>query len=102
MKFITFAVFDAAKAPEVAQAADKVAKTPGRKVLAQYTCLGLAFPGVLPPGTMVAITIVEVESNEAIAAAQYPLALAGATVWSVPVLEMPVAGAAAEEKKYRK
>jgi hypothetical protein len=102
MKFISFVMFDAAKAPEVAQAADKAAKTPGRKVLAQYMCLGLAFPGVLPQGALLAISIVEAESNEAIAAAQYPLALAGATVWSVPVLEMPVAGAATEEKKYRK
>ena len=101
MKFIGFAMFDAAKAAEVAQAGDKVAKTPGRKVLAQYACQGIPFPGV-PPNTMVVISVEEAESNEAIGASQYPLALAGATVWSVPVLEMPVAGAAAEEKKYRK
>ena len=101
MKFITFNMFDVAKAVEIAQAADKVVKTPGQKTLAQYVCLGLAFPGV-PPNTMVTITIGEVESNEAMGAVHYPLELAGATVWSVPVLEMPVAGAAAEEKKYRK
>ena len=100
MKFITFSMFDVAKAAEVAQAADKVAKTPGQKLLAQYACQGLAFPGV-PPNTMVVITIGEVESNEAMSAVHYPLELAGATVWSVPVMEMPVAGAAAEEKKYR-
>jgi len=94
-------MFDVAKAAEVAQAADKVAKMPGRKLLAQYACLGLAFPGV-PPNTMVTIGISEVESNEAMAATLYPLELAGATTWAVPVLEMPVAGAAAEEKKYRK
>ena len=101
MKFITFNMFDVAKATEVAQAGDKVAKTPGQKILAQYVCEGLAFPGE-PPNTLVSISIAEVESNEALAAVQYPVALAGATVWSVPVLEMPVAGAAAEEKKYRK
>jgi hypothetical protein len=102
MKFINFSICDVAKAAEVAQAADKVAKTPGRKVLTQYMCLGIPFPGVLPPGTGVVMTITEAESSEAIAAAQYPLALAGATVWAVPVLEMPVGGVAVEEKKYRK
>ncbi len=101
MKFLTFSMFDASKAAEVAQAADKVAKTPGQKMLAQYVCQGIPFAGV-PPSTMVAISVGEAESNEAIAAVHYPLALAGATIWSVPVLEMPVAGAAAEEKKYRK
>ena len=94
-------MFDVAKAADVAQAADKVAKTPGQKILAQYVCEGLAFSGQ-PPNTIVSIEIGEVESNEALAAAQYPVALAGATVWAVPVLEMPVAGTAAEEKKYRK
>ena len=101
MKFITFNMFDVAKGAEVAQASDKVAKTPGQKILAQYMCEGLAFPGQ-PPNTLVGIEIGEVESNEALAAAQYPVALAGATVWSVPVLEMPVGGGAAEEKQYRK
>ena len=101
MKFITFDMFDVAKAPEIAQASDKVAKTPGHKILAQYVCEGLAFPGE-PPNTLVSISIAEVESNEALAAVQYPVALAGATVWSVPVLEMSVGGGAAEEKKYRK
>lgn len=101
MKFITFGMFDVAKAVEVAQAADKVAKLPGQKILAQYVCLGLAFPGH-PPNTMVTISIGDIESNEAMAATQYPLELAGETIWSVPVMELPVAGAAAEEKKYRK
>ena len=101
MKFITFSMFDVAKAVEIAQAADKVVKTPGQKTLGQYVCLGIPFPGV-PPNTMVVITIGEIESNEAMGTVHYPLELAGATVWSVPVLEMPVAGAAAEEKKYRK
>jgi hypothetical protein len=101
MKFITFNMFDAAKGAEIAQASDKVAETPGQKLLAQYVCEGLAFPGQLP-NTLVAISIAEVESNEAMAATQYPLSLAGGTIWSVPVLEMPVGGGAAEEKKYRK
>ena len=101
MKFLMFAMFDVAKAAEVAQVADKVAKTPGQKTIAQYVSQGIAFAGV-PPNKMLTIVVAEAESNEAIAASQYPLALAGATVWSVPVLEMSVAGAAVEEKKYRK
>lgn len=101
MKFITFAMYDVAKAAEVAQVADKVAKTPGHKTLAPYVCQGKPFDGV-PPNTLVVIAITEAESNQAIAAVTYPLLLAGATLWSVPVLEMPVASAATEERKYRK
>jgi hypothetical protein len=101
MKFISFGIYDVAKTAEVAQAADKVAKTPGRKSLASYTCMGLAFPGV-PPNTLVTIEVVEYESNEAMAAVQYPVALAGATVWAVPVLEWTAGRGAATEKKYRK
>jgi hypothetical protein len=101
MKFLGFTVYDVAKSTEVAQAADKVAKTPGRKVLAVYTCEGLVFPGQ-PPNTLVTISVAEYESNEAMAAAMYPVALAGATVWAVPVLEWTAGRGAATEKKYRK
>lgn len=101
MKFLGFAMYDVAKTVEVAQASDKVAKTPGRKVLADYVCEGIAFPGQ-PPNTLVSITVAEYESNEAVAAALYPMAIAGATVWAVPVLEMQVGRGAATEKKYRK
>jgi hypothetical protein len=101
MKFLVFAMFDVAKAAEMAQVNDKLGETPGRKVLAGYNCLGLAFPGV-PPNTIVSISVVEYESAEAMAAVLYPLELAGATVWAVPVLEMPVGGHAATEKELRK
>lgn len=102
MKFITFATFDVAKGAEMALVSDKVAKTPGQKILGQYVCQGgKPFDGV-PPNTFVVISIAEYENNEALSVVQYPLALAGATVWAVPVLEMPVAGAAVEEKKFRK
>ncbi|MGA8848933.1 MAG: hypothetical protein WB564_05945, partial [Dehalococcoidia bacterium] len=79
MKFLVFSMYDVAKAAEVAQASDKVAKTPGAKVLAMYTCMGMAFPGV-PPNMMVGISVNEYESNEAMAARMYPLGLAGASV----------------------
>ena len=103
MKFLRFAIIDANKAADIAQASDKVWANPpaGTKILASYVCQGIAFAGV-PPQSLVAIQVIEADSNEAIAATQYPLALAGAATWDVPVLEMPVKGAAQTEKKYRR
>ena len=102
MKFLILTMMDVAKAAEVAQANDKVWANPplGIGVLGMYVCQGIAFPGE-PPNTLVSFALAEAESNEALAAANYPLSLAGATVWTVPVLEMPTAGTAAVEKKYR-
>jgi hypothetical protein len=100
MKFLIFSVFSQDKAAEIAQASDKVANTPGAKTSAMYVCQGIAFAGV-PPNTLVTIAVVEAESNDAISARIYPLSLAGATVWAVPVQEMPVAGAVKTEKKFR-
>jgi hypothetical protein len=101
MKFLVFSMYDTAKMAEVAQAADKVATTPGAKGLAQYVCMGMPFPGH-PPNAGLTIGVVDFESSEAMAARLYPLELAGASVWAVPVLEIPVGGGAATEKKYRK
>lgn len=102
MKFLIFAMYDAAKTTEVAAASDKAwsSPPPGIKKLAFYTCLGMPFFG-LPPNTLVAISVNEVESAEALAMVTYPLALAGATVHSVPVLDIPVGGSAGVEKKLR-
>ncbi len=100
MKFLMFTMCDTAKTAELAQIADKVGKAPGQKTIAQYACQGIAFSG-LPPNTTLAIAVVEAESNEALAAAQYPMGLAGMSTWAVPVLEVPVGGVATEEKKYR-
>jgi hypothetical protein len=100
MKFLIFTMFSPDKAAEVAQTIDKLARAPGIKTLAQYVCQGIPFPGVLP-NTMVAISVIEAESNDAISARIYPSSLAGATVWTVPVQEMAVAGAAKVEKKFR-
>lgn len=101
MKFLMFSWFDIAKSAEVAALGDSLADTPGRKVLASYVCMGQAFPGV-PPNTMSGVSIAEFESNEAMAAVVYPMALAGANVWAVPILEMKVGSAAKVERKYRK
>jgi hypothetical protein len=100
MKFLIFTVFSPDKAAEVAQTVDKVARAPGAKTLAQYVCQGIPFPGVAP-NTMVGISVVEADSNDAISARIYPASLAGATVWAVPVQEMAVAGAVKTEKKFR-
>jgi len=101
MKFLMFSMYDPAKGAEVALAADKVAETPGSKSLARYICGGLPFPGV-PPNTLVGVSVMEFDSSEAMAARMYPVTLAGATIWAVPVLEFPVAKAVETEKKYRK
>jgi hypothetical protein len=101
MKFLMFVMYDVAKTAELAQVADKVAKTPGQKTIAQYACQGIPFAG-LPPNTSLAIVVVEAESNEALAATQYPMGLAGISTWAVPVLEIPVGRTATAEKKYRK
>jgi len=103
MKFLSFTIYDTAKGAEIAQAADKVwaSPPPGIKPLASYVCLSSPFPG-LPLNTMVSVGIGEAESAEAMAAVSYPLMLAGATIYRVPILELPVGGAAEAEKKARR
>ena len=100
MKFLTFAMYDVAKTADVAAASDKVAGTPGMKILGGYVCMGIPFPG-FPENTLLSISVVDVESSETMAAAAYPLALAGATIWHVPVLEITAGSGAEAEKKYR-
>ena len=102
MKFLNFAMFDIAKAADVSQASDKfwAKPPPGIKMLADYVCLGMPFSGA-PPNTVVGIGVMEAESAEALTAVSYSLGLAGASVWNVPVMELPVGGAAKLEKKYR-
>jgi len=104
MKFFQFAMFDVAKAAEIAQISDKVWSSPpqGIKILADYTCLGIPFPAGAPPNTIVSMSVVEAKTAEALTAATYPMALGGASLWNVPVLEMPVAGVAGLEKKLRR
>jgi len=51
---------------------------------------------------MVAITMMEAESNEVRVADSYPVLLAGASMfWYVRVLEMALPGAAQVERKFR-
>ena len=102
MRFLSFATFDVAKAAEVAKVSDKVwaSPPPGIKLLAAYVCQGMAFAG-LPPNTLVSFDIIEAESNEVLAAVNYPIALAGASIWNVPILELPMGSAAEVEKKLK-
>jgi len=100
MKFLTFVMYDVAKAADMAAVADKMANIPGTKLLTQYVCQALAFPNQ-PLNTLVAVGVREADSNEAISASIYPLAVAGATVWCVPVQEVAVGAGAETEKKYR-
>jgi hypothetical protein len=96
MKFLSFSMVDVAKAADIAQVSDKVwaSPPPGIKALAAYTCQGIAFSGQ-PPNTLLTISVIEAESNEAMAEVDYPMALAGTNSWNVPVLELPVGGSAA-------
>ena len=102
MKFLRFVMMDATKTAEVSKVSDKTMASPppGYKVQAIYACQGIAFPGE-PANTIVAISIFESDSNEALTLTAYPLALAGATVWDVPVLEVAAASATEVEKKMR-
>jgi hypothetical protein len=103
MKIFVFQLIDVSKVPDVAKAGDKVWGSPpaGVKVLAGYTCQGLAYPG-MPSNTIMSIRVVEAESNEALSAVIYPVFVAGATVWSTPVMDLPGGAAADMEKKLRR
>ena len=102
MKFLNLNLFDVAKAAEVSQASDKLWASPpaGAKILASYVTLSPVFPNQ-PPNTMVGIYITETENAEAMAAVNYPMMLAGVTIYAIPILELPLVGAAEVEKKYK-
>lgn len=102
MKFVVMAVWDVGTAAELAKITDKTDANPpsGYKSLTRYVCLAHPVSGI-PSGKGVTIAIVEAESADAIAAATYPLMLAGAEVNTVPVIEMPIGGVTEVEKKAR-
>ena len=102
MKFLRFTMAKIADISKLTQASDKTMASPpqGYKVLSVDACMGLAFPGQ-PEDTIVSIATIEADSAEVLAATGYPLMLAGATVWTVPVLEFPVAKTVEVEQKLR-
>jgi len=101
MKIALFISYDVSKAAEIAQVSDKLSNTPGRKRLAQYGFQGIPFAG-FPPNTVLAMSINEFESNEALLAVEWPYALAGATPWAVPIFEVPSGSAETTMKGYKK
>ena len=102
MKFLSFVTIPAAKVAEVSAASDKVNANPppGYQVLANYACLGDPFDGI-PPNSMVSVSISEADSAEALAAVQYPLLLAGATIHRVPIMDVAIGTAVQTEKKFK-
>jgi hypothetical protein len=102
MKFIRFSMMDSSKLAELTKTSDKAWASPPKGVKAQaiYACMGIVFPEQ-PANTTISINVLEAESAEALAAVSYPLTQVGATVWAVPVLEVPVGGSAQVEKKFK-
>ena len=102
MKFLSFVTMPAAKIAEVAAASDKTMASPppGYQALANYACLGAPFDGI-PPNSMVSVSISEADSAEALAAVQYPLLLAGATIHRVPIMDVAIGTAVQTEKKFK-
>ena len=91
MKFLSFTTYNIDNLSEIAKAIDKLASNPpaGYKVLSVYACQSNPFPGVvLPPGTMVGVSVLECDNAEGMASAALEMQLAGGTVSRIPVLEV--------------
>ena len=107
MKFMLFGIIDAAKAAEMAQVSDKLQANPpeGIKTLAMYSCQGIPFPNGLPDNasltSFVTIAVLEAENNEMLSARMYPYMVAGASIWAVPVMDLPMGAVAEQEKRIR-
>ena len=104
MKFLNFVVFHIDKLDEIVKVADNIVANPpeGYKNLAQYSCGSNPFPGIeLPQGTVVSVSISECETADAILSLNYQLALAGATVHRVPVLEFTPGSVEEEVEKLK-
>jgi hypothetical protein len=101
MKFMTLVFIPADKMAEVAAASDKVwAKAP-RERRAQTTYMLMCNPPDVPENCAVSFSINEGDDMEEIAASVYQMALAGAGVNIIPLLELPGGGAAKVERKYK-
>jgi len=101
MKFMTLSVYPVEKTAEVAAASDKVWANQPRESRPEASYVMMCVPFDIPPNSLVSVTMDESDSAEKIAARVYPIMLAGATVQVIPLLEVPVAGGAKAEKKYR-
>ena len=91
MKYLGITTYNIDKLADVAQAADSLGKNPpdGYKLLAMYSCQSIPFSNMnLQQGDMVTISVVECDNDEALAAANLAMTLAGATVNRIPVLQV--------------
>lgn len=96
MKFLSFTTYNIEKMADIAKANDKLGKNPpkGYKILKAYACMANPFPGtVLARGDGVSVTLIECDSDEAMATATLEMTLAGATVNRIPVFELPTGDA---------
>jgi hypothetical protein len=101
MKFMTLSIYPVDKTAEIAAASDKVWANEPRANRPEASYVMLSVPFDVPPNSMVSVTINESDSAEKIATRVYPVMLAGAMVHVIPLLEVPIAGGAKTEKKYR-
>jgi len=101
MKFMSLTIYPVEKAAEIAAATDKVwGKEPKeRRPESIYVLMSVPFD--VPPNSQVGFLIEESDSVEAMAARAYPIMLAGGMVHIIPLLEVPMAGAAKVEKKLK-
>jgi hypothetical protein len=91
MKFLSINTYPVEKLSEAAIATDKLAKNPPKdyKILATYGCMGNPFPGAqLPPGTIIAVSIIESDNAESLASASLEMLLAGVNVNRVPIIDI--------------
>jgi len=101
MKFLNFTVFDVHKSTDIAAVNDKfqAAPTEGYKVLHEFACMSPPFP--VPPNSIVGVSITEVKTTDAMLSHHYQLLLAGATIYRVPIMEVPLASSIDVERKGR-
>ena len=102
MKFLVFNLYDMDRSADVAQASDKARQNapPGLKTLGLYSCLAIPLPG-LPENKGLSVSVIEADSGDTIGALIYPLALAGASVSCVPVMDVTPGAAAQAEREIR-
>lgn len=104
MKFLVFIMCAPPKAVGIARVADKAMREapPGVKMLATYACQGvLPLPGTMENSQVTTVSVVEVETNEDLSAVLWPIAVAGALIYTLPVQDMPVPGLEKAEKGFR-
>jgi hypothetical protein len=102
MKFMTLVIEPTEKIADIGAASDKAMANVPKGKRAECIYVMMCVPQLnIPPNSIVAFAIAESDTADEIAARNYPVMLAGAAVHTIPLLEVPVTGAAKAEKKYR-